>query len=656
MSSDPESANGKTDKSGGRRAGRLRARGQQTLPERVEPADLVSLASAAEGSAKVGGIDPAPTVTAVEMPVPASTDREAQGARELAGQLPESPPDTGKPTVPPTCVPREIIAAAMAESAASGIRVVDIVEARLGLAPPEFIACLGRILGLDCLSMDALNALETDFEALPFAQASQRECLAMRDPEGQLLAVIGEPFDGGLRAWAEAAIAEPFEWRLAHSADLRALLSRHEESMRAMDSVLGSDQAAGGIDDDGTEALSIASISEGDSPAVKLVSSTIYDALRANTSDIHIETGANGLTIKYRLDGVLATLGNVQGNDLADQVLSRIKVMAELDISERRVPQDGRFKVLIKGRAVDFRVSIMPSIHGEDAVLRILDKHTLVGEQQALRLDSLGFDEGVMARIRALARKPYGMLLVTGPTGSGKSTTLYAALTEINSGQEKIITIEDPVEYQLNGVLQIPVNEKKGLTFSRGLRSILRHDPDTILIGEMRDAETAQIAVQAALTGHLVFSTVHANNVFDVISRSMAMGLEPYAFVSALNGIVAQRLMRKTCGECAVEQAPDDELLAASGLTRAQVQGFTFKVGRGCGHCRGTGYAGRKAIAEILLVTDDIREMILRGEPVRRLREAAAAAGTHSLRESALESVRRGETTLQEINRVTFVA
>jgi general secretion pathway protein E len=553
-------------------------------------------------------------------------------------------------------IPREEIAEAYRDAEKSGQKVIDVLESRLAIPAPIFVARLGATLDLDVVSMDALHALEPDYAALPFAQAALRECVALRDRAGTLLAVIGDPFDPALRAWAELAIAGDFEWRLAHPADLRAYLSQREESMRAMDAVLGDREgkAAGASED--VELLSIASISEGDSPVVKLVSSTIYDALRANTSDIHIETGPSGLTIKYRLDGVLATLGTVQGSDMAEQVLSRIKVMAELDISERRVPQDGRFKVLVKGRAVDFRVSIMPSIHGEDAVLRILDKHTLTGEQKALRLDSLGFDAPVMARIRSLARKPYGMLLVTGPTGSGKSTSLYAALSEINSGQDKIITIEDPVEYQLNGVLQIPVNEKKGLTFSRGLRSILRHDPDIILVGEMRDPETAQIAVQAALTGHLVFTTVHANNVFDVISRSIHMGIEPYAFVSAVNGIVAQRLMRKTCPHCAVDQPPDDELLAASGLTRAQVKDFVFRVGRGCGACRGTGYSGRKAIAEILLVNDEIREMILRAEPVRKLREAAAANGTRTLRESALDCVRAGETTLQEINRVTFVA
>lgn len=555
----------------------------------------------------------------------------------------------------PECLPRELIAAACAEAADRGQRVVDVLEAQLGLPPAEFIACLAVSVHLDAASMDELHGLTPAFDALPFAQAAQHECVALRDGSGRLRVVIGDPFDPAVRAWAEEAIAEDFDWRLANPDDIRAYLSRHEESMRAMDSVLGVGLSSVDAADEGIELLSIASISEGDSPVVKLVSSTIYDALKANTSDIHVETVPNGLTIKYRLDGVLATVGTVSGIEIAEQVLSRIKVMAELDISERRIPQDGRFKVLVKGRAVDFRVSVMPSIHGEDAVLRILDKRALTGELQGLRLDALGFDAQVMARIRALAHKPYGMLLVTGPTGSGKTTTLYAALSEINSGQDKIITIEDPVEYQLPGVLQIPVNEKKGLTFSRGLRSILRHDPDIILIGEMRDPETAQIAVQAALTGHLVFTTVHANNVFDVISRSMHMGIEPYAFVSAINGIVAQRLMRKICPDCAVDQAPDDELLAASGLAREDTRDFVFRVGRGCGRCRGSGYHGRRAIAEILLLNDEIREMILRNEPARLMREAAARNGTRSLRAAALDAVRIGETTLQEINRVTFV-
>lgn len=384
--------------------------------------------------------------------------------------------------------------------------------------------------------------------------------------------------------------------------------------------------------------------------------STLYDALKLEASDIHLETTASGLAIKYRIDGVLTHVGAMQGIEQADQVLSRIKVMSELDIAERRVPQDGRFKVSVRGREVDFRVSIMPSIFGEDAVLRLLDKQTLSDQMKGLRLENLGFDETDVATIRRLSNEPYGMVLVTGPTGSGKTTTLYAAITEINHGHDKIITIEDPVEYQLTGVLQIPVNEKKGLTFARGLRSILRHDPDKIMVGEIRDAETAQIAMQSALTGHLVFTTVHANNVFDVIGRFMHMGVDPYNFVSALNGILAQRLVRVNCPQCSVDDQRDEKLINDSGLTAEQVKNYYFRVGRGCGHCRGTGYKGRKAIAEVLYLNDEIRERIVAREPIRQIKEAAARNGTRFLRDSALALVKNGETTLQEINRVTFVA
>jgi general secretion pathway protein E len=389
---------------------------------------------------------------------------------------------------------------------------------------------------------------------------------------------------------------------------------------------------------------------------VKLVHSTVYDALKIAASDIHLETGPTGLVIKYRIDGVLTAVGSVTGLELAEQVISRIKVMSELDIAERRVPQDGRFKVSVRGHEVDFRVSIMPSIFGEDAVLRILDKQALSDQVKGLRLSFLGFDDDVIATLRRLSSEPYGMMLVTGPTGSGKTTTLYASITEINHGQDKIITIEDPVEYQLPGVLQIPVNEKKGLTFARGLRSILRHDPDKIMVGEIRDPETAQIAVQSALTGHLVFTTVHANNVFDVIGRFMHMGVDPYSFVSALNGILAQRLVRVNCQQCAVEDRPDDELLAYSGIDQAAAAGMQFRAGRGCGHCRGTGFKGRKAIGEILILNDQIRELIIAQQPIRLIREAARKNGTRFLREIAIDLVSRGETTLQEINRVTFVA
>jgi general secretion pathway protein E len=389
---------------------------------------------------------------------------------------------------------------------------------------------------------------------------------------------------------------------------------------------------------------------------VRLVNSTLYDALRTDASDIHLESNLGGMTIRYRLDGVLSTVGSVPSVQLAEQVISRIKVMSELDIAERRIPQDGRFRVSIGGREVDLRVSIMPSIHGEDAVLRVLDKKSLSEQGKGLQLTGLGFDEATAHVLRRLASLPYGMFLVTGPTGSGKTTTLYAAISEINHGNDKIVTIEDPVEYQLPGVLQIPVNERKGLTFARGLRSILRHDPDKIMVGEIRDSETAQIAIQSALTGHLVFTTVHANNVFDVLGRFAHMGVDPYAFVAALNGILAQRLVRVICEHCNEDDVPSAALLAESGLAGVDVSHFRFRIGRGCGHCRGTGFKGRKSIAEILILTDAIRELIVEKAPIRRIKEAAVADGTRFLRDSAMDLVKAGETTLTEINRVTFVA
>jgi len=466
---------------------------------------------------------------------------------------------------------------------------------------------------------------------------------------------IGDPFALDLQAWAAERLAQPFAFCLAHRDDIAAYLARVEGDMRAMDGVVSGEEGATGLWGH-VEDLSLKTIGENASPVVKLVNSTLYDALKTGASDIHLESAGNRLAIKYRIDGVLSQVGVAQGADMAEQIVSRVKVMAELDIAERRIPQDGRFKVRVKGREVDFRVSIMPSIFGEDAVLRILDKQTLADEFHGLRLDVLGFDEPTVVWLRKLAAEPYGMLLVTGPTGSGKTTTLYAILSEINNGRDKIITIEDPVEYQLPGILQIPVNEKKGLTFARGLRSILRHDPDKIMVGEIRDPETAQIAVQSALTGHLVFTTVHANNVFDVIGRFMHMGLDPYSFVSALNGVAAQRLVRMTCPECSTEERPAEALLAASGVTEEQVEHWLFRTGKGCGHCRGTGYRGRKAIAETFILNDEMRELISTRQPVRAVKEAARKLGTRSLREAALDLVIRGETTLEEVNRVTFVA
>ena len=552
-------------------------------------------------------------------------------------------------------IPSKAMQRARIEAIRTRRRWVEVLEEQLSVTPAAFVAALGSTLHYPVVSMDQLHAMTPAFDLLPFSQAVQKLCVAFRDAEAGLVVVTGDPFLHGLNAWAEERIAEPFRWGLAHHADVAAFLARFEESMRAMENVLtldkGDEVSAQQLAD-----LSLKSISEDTSPVVRLVNSTLYDALKSGVSDIHLETVANGLAIKYRIDGVLTQIGAVQRLDFAEQVLSRIKVMSELDIAERRVPQDGRFKVAMRGREVDFRVSIMPSIFGEDAVLRILDKQALTDQVKGLRLDFLGFDAGTLKALRQLSNEPYGMVLVTGPTGSGKTTTLYAAISEINHGHDKIITIEDPVEYQLPGVLQIPVNEKKGLTFSRGLRSILRHDPDKIMVGEIRDPDTAQIAVQAALTGHLVFTTVHANNVFDVIGRFMHMGVDTYSFVSALNGVLAQRLVRVTCTHCSAPDHPSAELLADSGLSADLISHFDFRAGKGCGQCRGSGFKGRKAISELLNLNDEIRELIAAREPIRKIKDAARRNGTRFLRDAALDLVAQGETTLQEINRVTFVA
>jgi len=407
----------------------------------------------------------------------------------------------------------------------------------------------------------------------------------------------------------------------------------------------------------GEETISIDKLTQaGDhSPIIRLVDTTIFTALQRRASDIHIETRDDSVAIKFRIDGVLSQAMPPIGEEHHQTIISRIKVMSELDISERRVPQDGRFRVRFNGRAIDFRVSIMPSIHGEDAVLRVLDKESMSEKFRTLTLDVVGFDPEDLRKFRRYIKEPYGMVLVTGPTGSGKTTTLYAAVNEIKTDEDKIITIEDPVEYQLRGITQIPVNEKKGLTFARGLRSILRHDPDKIMVGEIRDMETAQIAINSALTGHLVFTTVHANNVVDVIGRFLNMGVEPYNFVSALNCILAQRLVRLICESCrtVVHYAP--EVMEASGLDPQQWGQVGFYEGQGCIECSGTGFRGRTAIHELLDLSDRIREMILAKKPTSEIRRAAREEGMRFLRESALDKVRLGLTTLKEINKVTFI-
>jgi type IV pilus assembly protein PilB len=408
-------------------------------------------------------------------------------------------------------------------------------------------------------------------------------------------------------------------------------------------------------DDDGEETLTIDRITQDASPIIKLVDSIVFNAIQRRASDVHIETQENVVIIKYRIDGVL-----YQAMDPIDKrhhgtIISRIKVMSELDIAEKRVPQDGRFKLRVRGRTIDFRVSIMPTVHGEDAVIRILDKESANAEFKSLSLEVLGFDPDTKKKLRKFIREPYGMVLVTGPTGSGKTTTLYACLSEIQTVEDKIVTIEDPVEYQLRGITQIPVNEKKGLTFARGLRSILRHDPDKIMVGEIRDEETAQIAVQSALTGHLVFTTVHANNVVDVLGRFLNMKVELYNFVSALNCVLAQRLVRKICPHCKEPAVITPELLAESAIDPASVAGVTFYEGKGCLECDGTGFHGRMAIAELLDLSDRIRGLILERRPAAEIKKAAREEGMIFLRDAALAKVHDGSTTLREINKVTFV-
>jgi type II secretory ATPase GspE/PulE/Tfp pilus assembly ATPase PilB-like protein len=453
-------------------------------------------------------------------------------------------------------------------------------------------------------------------------------------------------------------LAKKLKVQVATYSQISDLLKKTEQSQRVLEEVTEGFTLDVVADENADENLSIDRLtSEIDNiaPVIKLVDTTIFNALERRASDIHIETRDQELAIKYRIDGVLQYAMNPIAKEWYSAVISRIKVMSELDIAERRVPQDGRFRVRYKGRLIDFRVSIMPTIHGEDAVLRVLDKESMSEKFSKLSLDVVGFGDQDILKFRRYIKEPYGMVLVTGPTGSGKTTTLYAALSEIKNDEDKIITIEDPVEYQIKGITQIPVNEKKGLTFARGLRSILRHDPDKILVGEIRDQETAQIAINAALTGHLVFTTVHANNVLDVLGRFLNMGVEPYNFVSSLNCILAQRLVRIICPHCRQRVKYDDDYLKESGLDLAEWRNFPFHEGRGCMECSGTGFRGRTAIHELLDLTEKIREMILDRKPASEIKRAAREDGMTFLRHSALDRVRQGTTTLREANKVTFI-
>jgi type IV pilus assembly protein PilB len=480
--------------------------------------------------------------------------------------------------------------------------------------------------------------------------------LPYRRESGRLVLVMADPTDIPVVDELSLLLQTPIQPAVGTPSAIQDALKRGQGTARVLEEAGESFkfQILRGEEND-DEVLSIDKIQADASPLVKLVDSAVFDALNRRASDIHIETRDTEVVIKYRIDGVLQMAMKPIAKEHHSAIISRIKVMSELDIAEKRVPQDGRFRVKIGGRAIDFRVSVMPSVHGEDAVIRILDKESLSKTFTSLRLDVLGHDEKELNRFRRFIREPYGMVLVTGPTGSGKTTTLYAALSEIKTEEDKIITIEDPVEYQLKGITQIPVNEKKGLTFARGLRSILRHDPDKIMVGEIRDAETADIAIQSALTGHLVFTTVHANNVIDVLGRFLNMKIEPYNFVSALNCVMAQRLVRNICHHCKRKVKAPPELLAESGLDIATYKDTWFYEGAGCLECGGTGYAGRTAICELLDVSDHVRELILARRSSADIKRAAREEGMVFLRESAVGKALAGYTTLHEINKVTFV-
>ncbi|MBS1786286.1 MAG: type II/IV secretion system protein [Acidobacteria bacterium] len=495
-------------------------------------------------------------------------------------------------------------------------------------------------------------------QSLPVDLMLRNKFVPLRRENGHMVIAMADPSDLMLLDELKAQIRTHLKVEVATASAIEGVLRKGDASQRVLQEATEGFRASLVREtDQGEEVLDLDRLS-GDaemSPIIKLVDTIVFTALEKRASDIHMETRDNDMVVRYRIDGALYEAGDPIDIRHHQTIISRIKVMSELDIAERRVPQDGRFRMRIKGRKVDFRVSIIPTVHGEDAVIRILDKEQINESFKDLRLEVVGFDPKLLAKFRRFILEPYGMVLVTGPTGSGKTTTLYAALNEIRNDEDKIITIEDPVEYQLRGVAQIAVNEKKGLTFARGLRSILRHDPDKIMVGEIRDQETAQIAINSALTGHLVFTTVHANNVIDVIGRFINMGVEPYNFVSALNCVLAQRLVRVLCSRCKKTYQPDDAELIEAGLLPQAYRDRVFYNSIGCEICNHTGYRGRTAIHELLDMSDNIRELIIQRKPGSEVRRAAIQEGLGSLRESALRLVFEGQTTLHEINRVTFV-
>ena len=509
---------------------------------------------------------------------------------------------------------------------------------------------------LEFIDMDTFRIDQDLFRSIPADLMLRYNFVPYRRVGKTLEIVVSDPTNLPMIDELGVLLSTPIRAVVGPKSAIESILKKSESSQRVLEEATESFQLQVlKEDENGDESLTVEKLTSDASPIIRLVDSTIYTAIQRRASDIHIETQDDAVHVKYRIDGVLQPAMRPIAKQFHSSIISRIKVMAELDIAEKRVPQDGRFRMRTSGKTIDFRVSIMPSVHGEDSVIRILDKESISEQFTELRLDILGFPEAELKRFRKYIAEPYGMVLVTGPTGSGKTTTLYAALSEIKSIEDKIVTIEDPVEYQLKGITQIPINEKKGLTFARGLRSILRHDPDKIMVGEIRDNETAQIAINSALTGHLVFTTVHANNVLDVLGRFLNMGVEAYQFVSALNCVLAQRLVRNICHHCKRPVKVSRAMLEESGLALSLEQTHTFYEGIGCIECGGTGYKGRTAICELLDLSDRIREMILEKRPTSEIKKAAREEGMRFLRESAVEQVMHGVTTLREINKVTFV-
>jgi type II secretory ATPase GspE/PulE/Tfp pilus assembly ATPase PilB-like protein len=529
--------------------------------------------------------------------------------------------------------------------------------------PPEDVArevaharALAERYRLDFVDMATFRIDQELFRTIPADLMLRYGFVPMRREGRALLIVVSDPTDLPMIDELSVQLATPLKVSVGSPSAIQSILKKSESSQRVLEEATEGFQLQVLKEDESAEDnLTVERLTSDISPIIRLIDSTIYTAIQRRASDIHIETGDDAVHVKYRIDGVLQPAMRPIARHFHSSIISRLKVMAELDIAEKRVPQDGRFKVKMPGKTIDFRVSIMPSVHGEDAVVRILDKESISEQFTELKLEILGFPDLELRRFRKYIREPYGMVLVTGPTGSGKTTTLYAALSEIKSVEDKIVTIEDPVEYQLRGITQIPINEKKGLTFARGLRSILRHDPDKIMVGEIRDPETAQIAIQSALTGHLVFTTVHANNVVDVLGRFLNMGVEPYQFVSALNCVMAQRLVRLICARCKRPARVERAALEEARLDPSLADTHQFYEGAGCMDCGGTGFKGRTAICELLDLSDRIREMILDRRPASEIKKAANEEGMRFLRESAVEKVLHGMTTLREINKVTFV-